>query len=102
MDIDQFDFNRDTNSLHLSQVSIGNLFDRFLINEDKTTNISELLIEQSNKETASDTNPMDLIIGGILVKDSSMDFSDMSLPLPFATHIIKKLTIRMQRACLLG
>jgi hypothetical protein len=88
MNIDQFNFNRDTNSLHFSQVFFDNLFGKFLINEDKTTNISELLIEQSNNETASDTNPMNIIIGGIQVKDSSMDFSDMSLPLPFATHII--------------
>ncbi len=88
LDVDQFDFNLDTNKLHLSQLTFDQLFGTFVMDENKETNFSVLIIEQEQKTTATTSPPLDFIIGGILIKDSSMDFSDLSLPLPFATHIV--------------
>ena len=88
LDIDQFNFNLDTNKLHFSQLTFDQLFGTFVLDENRETNISALIIEQDEGTTASTNPPLDFIIGGILIKDSSMDFSDLSLPLPFATHIV--------------
>jgi hypothetical protein len=68
----------------------GQVFGRFVVHEDKSTNVSTLVIEQAgDKGTSAETDPMNIIIGGIRVDDGSMDFADFSLPLPFATHIDK-------------
>ena len=88
LDIDQFNFNLDANKLHLSQLTFDQLFGTFVLDENKETNLSALIIEQEEKRTGTTKPPLDFIIGGILIKDSSMDFSDLSLPLPFATHIV--------------
>lgn len=88
LDIDRFDLN--TDGLHLSQMVFGQAFGRFVVHEDKTTNVSALVIEQADdKDSNAETDPMNIIIGGIRVDEGSMDFADFSLPLPFATHIHK-------------
>jgi hypothetical protein len=88
LDIDRFDL--DADGLHLSQMVFGQVFGRFVVHEDKSTNVSTLVIEQAgDKGTSAETDPMNIIIGGIRVDDGSMDFADFSLPLPFATHIDK-------------
>ena len=82
LDIDQFDLTGE--GLHLSLMTFEKTFARFVIHEDKTTNLSTLLIEQAKGETS---DPMNIIIGGIRVNESSMNFADLSLPLSFSTHI---------------
>jgi hypothetical protein len=86
LDIDHFDLNAD--ELHLSQMTFEQVFGRFVMHEDRTINLSGLIIEQpSDTDVDTGADPMNIIIGGIRVDDGSMDFSDFSLPLPFATHI---------------
>ena len=90
LDIDQFEL--DADELHLSQMVFEQLFGRFVIHEDRSTNLSALPIEQTAEQTAkvaadAGKEPMNIIIGGISVADGAMDFADFSLPLPFATHI---------------
>ena len=86
LDIDHFDLNSD--GLHISQLVFEQAFGQFVIHEDMTTNVAALLIEQAGGVDAGNgAEPMDIIIGGISVENSSMDFADFSLPLPFATHI---------------
>jgi len=87
LDIDNFDLK--ANSLHLSQMAFEQAFARLVIHEDKTINLSALVIEQADDEAASQEPPaLNVIVGGIQVDDSSMDFADFSLPLPFATQIV--------------
>jgi hypothetical protein len=86
LDIDHFDLNSD--GLHISQLVFEQVFGRFVIREDMTTNVAALLIEQAADDDAgSGAQSMDIIIGGISVENGSMDFADFSLPLPFATYI---------------
>ncbi len=98
LDIDHFNLDLNAseaaNSLHISRLNFDKPFGRFAIFADKTTNLSTLMIE--NKENAggaqtdrsgTQPEPFEVVLGGILVNDGAMDFSDLSLPLPFATHI---------------
>jgi uncharacterized protein involved in outer membrane biogenesis len=84
LDIDQFDLN--PGELHISSMKFEQSFGRFIINEDQTTNLSKLIVEQST-DSSSSSDPMTVIIGGIRVNEGEMNFADFSLPLPFATLI---------------
>jgi Domain of Unknown Function (DUF748) len=78
------------NKLALSPLQFEQLFGRVIIYKDKTTNLSGLVIEQDKKtakEEVSKGDKFDVVIGGVSVKQGGMDFSDLSLPLPFATRI---------------
>ncbi len=90
LEIDHFDLDPDT--LHLSSLTLEGMYGRLVINEDRSTNLTGLVIEQTNDTAVGateekDKQSMDIIIGGINVDNGSLDFSDFSLPLPFATHI---------------
>ena len=87
MDIDRFEF--DAGSLHLSRLLFDQPFARIVISEDLSTNLSGLLVENKGPAEAAQDQPIAMVIGGIRVNDGTMDFSDLSLPLPFATHIAK-------------
>ena len=101
LDIDHFDLDTGSDmagvSLHLSSLIFTQPFGRLLIHEDQTTNLSGLIIEQEAKSTESatgnttsiDAGELTVVIGGIRIDDGSMDFTDLSLPLPFVTHIDK-------------
>lgn len=89
----------DINGIHYAlqeqKLSIDNLllqqpYVRFIINENLTTNISELLIPQPEKPAtaqSSDSPPFALHIGGIKINDGSANFADFSLTPNFATAI---------------
>lgn len=88
LEIDQFDL--DSEGLHLSQLDFNQLYGRLVIYEDRSINIAKIAVERASGKTPGDENdakPMDIIIGGVIVNDSAMYFSDLSLPLPFATNI---------------
>jgi len=88
LDIDHFEMNAGSGKLHISELIFERAFGRMVINEDLSTNLSKLFIEQTGNEAEIATaEPIGIIIGGIRVDDASMDFSDFSLPLPFSTHI---------------
>lgn len=82
-------------TLQQQSLSIDNLilqqpYARFIINENLTTNISELLIPQPEKpaaEQVSDSPAFAMHIGGIQIKDGSANFADFSLTPNFATAI---------------
>ena len=67
---------------------------RFIINEDRTTNVTDLLIPQP-AETSRRTNPpakcseppLAIHMGGIQLQDGSANFADFSLTPDFATAI---------------
>ncbi len=63
---------------------------RFIINENLTTNISDLLIAQPHTATPPQADPSPefaMHIGGITIKDGSANFADFSLTPNFATAI---------------
>ncbi|NVJ11423.1 DUF748 domain-containing protein, partial [Myxococcus sp. AM001] len=76
--------------LAIGQVKLQQPYVRFIINEDLTTNINDLLVPQpaSNESSKAPTEkPLPIRIGGINIKDGSANFADFSLRPNFATAI---------------
>ena len=82
-------------SLSLARVNLEKPYVRFMINDDRTTNIDDLLIPQpanSGAKTAAkpatpQNKPLGIHIGGIAINDGSANFADFSLTPNFATAI---------------
>jgi len=80
-------------SLSIDKVNLFQPYARFMINEDRTTNIDDLLIPQppdtgaktTVAKTASNNKPLGIHIGGIAINDGSANFADFSLTPNFAT-----------------
>ncbi len=98
--LEHLELDLNTNKLELSTLDFQELYARFAIHEDQSSNISSLMVKRdtdtgAEKMTDKTDNsgvratPMDVLIGGIRINDASLDFSDDALPLPFATHIDK-------------
>ncbi|MBK5416309.1 DUF748 domain-containing protein [Pseudomonas sp. TH31] len=84
------------NSLSIDKVNLFQPYVRFMINDDRTTNIDDLLIPQpantgtknaAAKPAASKDKPMGIHVGGIAINDGSANFADFSLTPNFATAI---------------
>ncbi len=82
-------------SLSIDRINLFQPYARFMINEDRTTNIDDLLIPQpadggAKKAAAkpeSRQKPLGIHIGGIAINDGSANFADFSLTPNFATAI---------------
>ena len=82
-------------SLSIAKVNFAQPYVRFMINDDRTTNIDDLLIPQpagsaskSNaKPAAGKEKPLGIHVGGIAINDGSANFADFSLTPNFATAI---------------
>jgi len=82
-------------SLSIDKVNLFQPYARFMINDDRTTNIDDLLIPQpadSGAKTAAakpanNDKPLGIHIGGIAINDGSANFADFSLTPNFATAI---------------
>ncbi|MHC8388475.1 DUF748 domain-containing protein [Pseudomonas sp. MDT2-39-1] len=81
-------------SLSIDKVNLFQPYVRFMINDDRTTNIDDLLIPQpadsGTKTTAaakpaSKEKPLGIHVGGIAINDGSANFADFSLTPNFAT-----------------
>ena len=76
--------------LSIQKLALQQPYVRFIINENLTTNISELIIPQPNKSGATanaDSPELALHIGAIEINDGSANFADFSLTPNFATAI---------------
>ncbi len=91
--IDQMAFSTAANSLEVSTVSLTSPYARILIAEDQSTNFSELAISTETNASAAEVEPENSVaplavtVGQIDIIDGSADFTDLSLPLPFATRM---------------
>ena len=82
-------------SLSIDKVNLFQPYARFMINDDRTTNVDDLLIPQppdSGAKTAAakpagKDKPLGIHIGGIAINDGSANFADFSLTPNFATAI---------------
>jgi uncharacterized protein involved in outer membrane biogenesis len=83
-------------SLSIDKVNLLQPYVRFMINDDRTTNIDDLLIPQpadtaskpaAAKPATSKDKPLGIHIGGIAINDGSANFADFSLTPNFATAI---------------
>ncbi|MFC6335436.1 DUF748 domain-containing protein [Pseudomonas sp. CCM 7891] len=83
------------NSLSIDKVNLLQPYARFMINDDRTTNIDDLLIPQpansgaktAAKPATSKEKPLGIHIGQIAINDGSANFADFSLTPNFATAI---------------
>ncbi|MFJ4136060.1 DUF748 domain-containing protein [Pseudomonas cyclaminis] len=83
------------NSLSIDKVNLLQPYARFMINDDRTTNVDDLLIPQpadtgaksTAKPAASNDKPLGIRIGQIAINDGSANFADFSLTPNFATAI---------------
>jgi hypothetical protein len=82
-------------SLSIAKVNVAQPYVRFMINDDRTTNIDDLLIAQpagsasktDAKPAAGKDKPLGIHVGGIAINDGSANFADFSLTPNFATAI---------------
>lgn len=82
-------------SLSIDKVNLFQPYVRFMINDDRTTNVDDLLIPQpadSGAKTAAakpanKEKPLGIHIGGIAINDGSANFADFSLTPNFATAV---------------
>ncbi len=82
-------------SLSIDKVNLKQPYARFMINDDRTTNIDDLLIPQpadsgakpAAAKPASKEKPLAIHIGGIVINDGSANFADFSLTPNFATAV---------------
>lgn len=82
-------------SLSIDKVNLFQPYARFMINDDRTTNIDDLLIPQppdsgaktATAKPASQEKPLGIHIGGIAINDGSANFADFSLTPNFATAV---------------
>ncbi|KRP44891.1 Uncharacterized protein involved in outer membrane biogenesis [Pseudomonas libanensis] len=82
-------------SLSIDKVNLLQPYARFMINDDRTTNIDDLLVPQpadsgnksAAKPAASNEKPLGIHIGQIAINDGSANFADFSLTPNFATAI---------------
>ncbi|MBD9501183.1 DUF748 domain-containing protein [Pseudomonas sp. PDM17] len=83
-------------SLVIQTVSLEEPYARFIINEDRSTNVSELIIAQpesasstASKGSAAGSNskPLGIRIGGVKINNGSANFADLTLRPDFATAI---------------
>lgn len=77
-------------SLSIDKVNLLQPYARFMINDDRTTNVDDLLIPQApdkSPKPASKDKPLGIRIGQIAINDGSANFADFSLTPNFATAI---------------
>ena len=81
-------------NVSISKINITQPYVRFMINDDRTTNIDDLLIPQpansgakSATKPAAKEKPLGIYVGGIAINDGSANFADFSLTPNFATAI---------------
>jgi len=77
-------------SLSIDKVNLLQPYARFMINDDRTTNVDDLLIPQppdKSPKPASKEKPLGIRVGQIAINDGSANFADFSLTPNFATAI---------------
>ncbi|MBV4549166.1 DUF748 domain-containing protein [Pseudomonas triticicola] len=82
-------------SLSIDKVNLLQPYVRFMINDDRSTNVDDLLIPQpadsgakpAGAKPASKDKPLGIHIGAIAINDGSANFADFSLTPNFATAV---------------
>lgn len=90
VDLSGIDYALQEQKLSIDKLILQQPYVRFIINENLTTNISELLIPQPAAPAAtpaSSAQPLAIHLGGIEIQDGSANFADFSLTPNFATAI---------------
>jgi len=82
-------FDSADNRLAIAQLSIAQPYARLIVTKDRSTNLAGIMRPSAKPATpAPDAGaPMAITLDRVSVQRGTMDFSDLSLVLPFTTHI---------------
>lgn len=87
--LDVAGINYQGDSLGIEHITLQRPYVRFIVNENLTTNFSDLMVKQpgqtQTQAQTTDKPPMALRIGGISIREGSANFADFSLTPNFAT-----------------
>lgn len=91
LQLDRFELDMAQKTLATTELEFTQLYGRLHIAEDRSTNVGDLLVTAptANGKNGGDTRIPDftVTIGGVVMQDTALDFSDLSLPLPFDAAI---------------
>lgn len=89
LQITQLQLSLKDKQINTQPIIVEGLFGRVVIHRDKTTNIGQLVISQTEdaKENDDKTTPFSIALESIELTDGTLQFADNSLPLPFSTRI---------------
>ena len=87
--VDDMAVQLDAGKVEISKVKLDKPYLRFEIAEDKSTNIGDLIVEGAATEPVENggSQEFQIQVGETDIRDGSANFSDKSLPLPFAAAI---------------
>jgi len=98
-DISVNDFNFEKQHLKINEIIIDTPYNKIAIDENRSTNFDGLVVssgekrkENTTKQRASDEKQKEAftyMLGELIVKNGTLDFSDFSLPLKFKTRVNK-------------
>lgn len=87
------------NEVNIASIALSEMYADFVIAADSTTTIDRIMVEVKPTNTEPESTPsvtdensgsaMEVTIGKIEILESAGHFADLSLPLPFDTHITK-------------
>ncbi|MEE5037747.1 DUF748 domain-containing protein [Pseudomonas alliivorans] len=100
LDLEGLDYQHGA-SLSIAKVNMLQPYARFMINDDRTTNVDDLLIPQpedgkptatsnanaKNTPKAPKDNPLGIYVGEVNIKDGSANFADLTLTPNFSTAV---------------
>ncbi|AXS81619.1 MULTISPECIES: DUF748 domain-containing protein [Marinobacter] len=93
---EQLDLSLGDRQLETAPITIDGLSGRVVVHEDRTTNFGRLIAKDTPPSAEEDggaarsnegADPFGITIEGITLTDSTLQFADHSLPLPFSTSI---------------
>ncbi len=94
LQVDDIDLDTGKNRLNAAQVSLARPYSRLIINKDRSTNLGSMMRPSpaSAQTPAPATvdqpaSPMTISIERVSVERGELDFTDLSLVLPFATNV---------------
>jgi hypothetical protein len=93
LSIDRVEVDLAANSVKTSELVLSEPYGRLEIAADQSTNLDGLMIEAASEEPVAsaevEATALAITLAGFKIDDASLDFSDLTLPLPFAAAIRK-------------
>jgi hypothetical protein len=88
----RIDFNSADNRLAVAQLNLAQPYARLIVTKDRSTNLAGIMRPSAEPAAAAApaskaARPLVISLERVSVERGAMDFSDLSLVLPFATHI---------------
>lgn len=91
LDIERVEIDLAANTVKTSELELSQPYGRLQIAKDQSTNLDGLMLEsaapESTENSTKDEQVMAITVAGFKIADASLDFSDLTLPLPFAAAI---------------